>query len=138
MKNLFITKWLSVVIIMCVVSVVCAVSANKNFGYEYSGNIGPYKVVFRQEFFNMPEYGPTYSFCYRYLTKRVNKGDWIFCTRIWNEGSYEIWHEWINEKHTGTFKIKIDQGKSIRGSFTNSKGKRFKVYARCAGHWGNI
>jgi len=134
MKNLFITKWLSVATIMCVMSVVCSASTNKTIGYEYSGNIGPYKVVFRQEFFNILD-TPSFSFCYRYLTKRVNKGNWIYCTRERQEDSYEIGYEWINEKHTGTFKIKIDTGKSIRGSFTNSKGEIFDVYARCTGHW---
>ena len=135
MKNLFTTKWLSISIIMCVISVVCVASTNKTIGYEYSGNIGPYKVVLRQELFSILNDGPYFSFSYRYLNKRVNKGNWIYCSREQQEDGYEIGHEWINGKVTGTFKIKIETGKSISGSFTNSKGERFKVFAICTGHW---
>jgi len=135
MKSILNKKWWFV-LLLSLITTLNVRSANKNFGYEYTGTIGPYKVVFQQEFFNLAGHGPSWSFCYRYLNNRVNRGDWIYCTQKGMAGKYEIYYEWINEKHTGTFKIIIDQGKSIKGSFTNSKGQRYNVSARCTDRWG--
>ena len=136
MKQLFQKRW--IILILFLAATLNVGSAVKIFGYEYTGTIGPYKVVFQEEFFNIAGHGPSRSFCYRYLNNRVNRGDWICCTEERMEGNYEIYYEWINEKHTGTFKIIINRGTSIKGTFTNSKGKRYNVSARCTDKWGSI
>jgi len=134
MKTHFYKQWMCV-FILYFYATLCAISANNTSIYEYTGHIGPYKIVINIDYFNMLEYGPTYSFSYRYLNKPVNRGDWIYCTNQGQRDGYEFWYEWINDQHTGTFKIIIDHGKSIRGTFINSKREKFDVYARCTDHW---
>jgi len=134
MKTHFYKQWMCV-FILSLYTTLSATSANNTCGYEYTGNIGPYKIVINIVYFNMPEYGPTYSFSYRYINKPINRGNWIECTIQGHRDGYEYLYEWINEKHTGTFKIIINDGESIKGTFINSKREKFDVYACCTDQW---
>lgn len=95
-------------------------------GYiNYEGTIGPYKVDFT--FLNL-HMGNGIEFYYTYKTITVNKGQPIQLHFQKNKGDYQIWYEYINGKHTGTFTIQRTLEK-ITGTFKNSKGKTFKVKA---------
>ena len=79
-------------------------------GYiNYEGTIGPYKVDFMFMNLHMGN-GPIQLFYQK------------------NKGDYEIWYEYINGRHTGTFTI-VKTKEKIFGTFKNSKGKTYKVSA---------
>ena len=95
-------------------------------GYiNYEGTIGPYKVDFM--FMNL-HMGNGIEFYYTYKTIVVNKGEPIQLFYQKNKGDYEIWYEYINGRHTGTFTI-VKTKEKIFGTFKNSKGKTYKVSA---------
>ena len=110
-------------------------SAKTNGGViEYSGAIGPYKVEFSYMNLHM---GDGTHFSYRYTTITVNKGEWIELTCVGEKDGYTIWEEHINGRKTGTFTIKLSS-KAITGKFVNSKGKKFRVNAKCTGgNWAD-
>lgn len=93
---------------------------------EYSGNIGPYAVTFT--FMNL-HMGNGEEFFYEYKSARVNKGQPIELVYQRDSGAYSVYYEYINGKHTGTFKI-IRTKSKITGTFKNSKGTTYKVNAK--------
>lgn len=93
---------------------------------EYVGKIGPYQVEFSYMNLHM---GDGAHFLYRYTTITVNKGEWIELKHVGKKGGYDVWKEYINGKNTGTFTI-LWTKQSIKGTFVNSKGKRYKVSAK--------
>ena len=106
----------------------------------YKGSIGPYKVEIHHEY-TFKKNAIWEGLSYRYTSIRVNKGKWIDCDHAGSSGDYSIWKEKINGRHTGTFRIKIrEETKSgvlaIIGTFTNSKGQTYKVFATLEEGWG--
>lgn len=101
---------------------------------EYTGAIGPYKVEFSYMNLHM---GEGAQFMYRYTSITVNKGEWIELHFVKQNGNYQVWKEYINGKNTGIFTIQWN-AKEIKGSFVNSKGKKYKVYAKASGgNWAD-
>lgn len=96
---------------------------------EYTGTIGQYKVEFT--FMNL-HMGRGEELYYRYTNVRVNKGEQIELIYKRQNGKYDVYYEYINGKHTGTFNI-IRTSKKITGTFRNSKGQTFKVNAFATG-----
>lgn len=92
---------------------------------SYKGKIGPYGVEF--EFSSISGEGRAAH--YRYTTIKVNHGDWITLEEAGWKGDYQIFKEYINGRHTGTFTI-IFNDYGLKGTFVNSKGKRYKVNAK--------
>ena len=101
---------------------------------DYTGKIGPYAVEFSYMNLHM---GDGAHFMYRYTSVRVNKGEWIELKYVKNNGKYQIWKEYINGKNTGTFTI-LWTRQYIKGSFVNSKGKKYTVNAKYSGgNWAD-
>ncbi len=92
---------------------------------EYEGTIGQYPVEFT--FMNL-HMGNGLEFYYQYKTIKVNNGEPIELVYQKSKGEYDVYHEYINGKHTGTFTI-IRTNTTIKGTFRNSKGKTYKVNA---------
>ena len=92
---------------------------------KQNGREKPYKVDFM--FMNL-HMGNGIEFYYTYKTIVVNKGEPIQLFYQKNKGDYEIWYEYINGRHTGTFTI-VKTKEKIFGTFKNSKGKTYKVSA---------
>lgn len=93
---------------------------------DYVGNIGSYGVEFSYVNLHM---GDGTHFLYRYTTVNVNNGEWIELKYVGKKNGYQVWKEYINGRNTGTFTIKRTN-ESIKGTFVNSKGKRYNVYAQ--------
>ena len=101
---------------------------------EYVGTVGPYNVEFSYMNLHM---GDGAHFQYRYTSVTVNKGNWIELRYVRQKGKYQVWKEYINGKNTRTFTI-LWNAKEIKGTFVNSKGKSFKVYAKSSGgNWAD-
>lgn len=101
---------------------------------EYTGKVGPYAVEFSYMNLHM---GDGAHFMYRYTKALVNKGNWIELKYVRKNGKYQVWKEYINGKNTGTFTI-IWTSQYIKGSFVNSKGKKYTVNARrSGGNWAD-
>lgn len=95
---------------------------------SYVGKIGPYGIEFNYTNLHM---GDGAHFQYRYTTANVNKGNWIDLKYVGKKGKYEVWKEYINGKNTGTFTI-LWTKQRIKGTFVNSKGKKYNVSAQRA------
>ena len=66
---------------------------------------------------------------YRYLTIKVNHGDWITLEEAGFKGKYQIFKEYINGRNTGTFYL-IFNNYGLKGNFVNSQGKKYTVSAK--------
>ena len=127
-------KWIVLFVTMLFISIGDCCAKTDGGTIEYSGTIGPYKVEFSYINLHM---GEGAHFSYRYTSVTVNKGNWIELTCVKEINGYTVWEEHINGKKTGTFTIKLSS-KAITGKFVNSKGKRFKVNAKCVGgNWAD-
>lgn len=91
----------------------------------YKGKIGPYGVEFI--FAHDPDMGNGAQ--YRYLTKKVNHGNWITLEEAGFKGKYQIFKEYINGRNTGTFYL-IFNNYGLKGNFVNSQGKKYTVSAK--------
>lgn len=106
----------------------------------YVGTIGKYKVEFIYSNLHISPDEPYFQ--YKYTSINVNRGKWIDLKYKGEKNGKEIWKEYIGGKNTGTFTITLTP-KRISGTFVNSKGERFNVYAKgddsdwgyCADPW---
>lgn len=101
---------------------------------EYVGKIGSYGVEFSYMNLHM---GDGAHFLYRYTTITVNNGEWIELKYVGEKKGYQVWKEYINGRNTGTFTIKWTK-QYIKGTFVNSKGQKYNVYAqRAKDNWAD-
>ena len=117
-------------LLLCTVLTLSASISHAN----YKGKIGPYGVEFM--FAHVSGIGNGAQ--YRYLTIKVNHGNWITLEEAGFKGEYQIFKEYINGRNTGTFYLKFNNY-GLKGNFVNSQGKKYKVSAkRTSSYYGGI
>ena len=117
-------------LLLCTVLTLSASISHAN----YKGKIGPYGVEFM--FAHVSGIGNGAQ--YRYLTIKVNHGDWITLEEAGFKGEYQIFKEYINGRNTGTFYLQFNNY-GLKGNFVNSQGKKYKVSAkRTSSYYGGI